>query len=215
MVDRRTRTEPFKLGDLPQLTDDQIADKESENGLLQFDRMFQLIEAAIEDGRVPLTTEVVLDFQGLAVAGLEATAGRFREEWVGIDGTSHQPPRWEEVRQLVDAMCAYVNDHWAEEQALHLSAFVMWRLNWIHPFTNGNGRTSRVASYLVLCAALGVNLPGDHTVPEIIDDDKADYYRALDDADAHWKSGQLNVSAMESVIERALTAQLERALGTG
>ncbi|MBL8221394.1 MAG: Fic family protein, partial [Bryobacterales bacterium] len=31
---------------------------------------------------------------------------------------------------------------------------VMWRLNWIHPFFGGNGRTARSASYLVLCASL-------------------------------------------------------------
>ena len=89
----------------------------------------------------------------------------------------------------------------------------MWRLNWIHPFTNGNGRTSRVASYLVLCAAVGSNLPGERTVPEIIDDDKADYYLALDAADASWKAGTLDVSAMEDVIEKALTMQLESAVG--
>jgi hypothetical protein len=70
-----------------------------------------------------------------------------------------------------------------------------------------------VASYLVLCAKLGANLPGDRTIPEIIDEDKSVYYRALDDADAKWNRGVVDTSIMEGVIRAALEVQLTVALG--
>jgi Fic family protein len=52
-------------------------------------------------------------------------------------------------------MCDYVNDQWSVRTALHLAAYVMWRLNWIHPFTDGNGRTSRISSYVILTIKAG------------------------------------------------------------
>ena len=63
-------------------------------------------------------------------------------------------------------MCDYVNDNFASKTGIHLAAYVMWRLNWIHPFVDGNGRTSSAASYFVLCMRAGNVLPGKKTIPE-------------------------------------------------
>ena len=30
------------------------------------------------------------------------------------------------------------NDNWDDSTPVHLASYVMWRLNWIHPFTDGN-----------------------------------------------------------------------------
>ena len=84
----------------------------------------------------------------------------------------------------------------------------MWRLNWIHPFDDGNGRTSRAVSYLVLCVRTGSRLPGSNTIPDRIADNKFPYYDALDAADAAWKDERLDVSAMEKLLEDHLAAQL-------
>ncbi len=114
-------------------------------------------------------------------------------------------------------MCEYVNSAWEDATALHLAAYVMWRVNWIHPFPNGNGRTARVVSYLVLCAKLGYRLPGLPTIPERIAADKQDYYTALDTVDEQWKVDVLDVSAMEHLLLGYLASQLvevvERARG--
>ncbi|MBV9180292.1 MAG: Fic family protein [Acidobacteria bacterium] len=67
-----------------------------------------------------------------------------------------------------------------DRSAFHLAAYVMWRLNWIHPFVNGNGRTTRAVSYYVLCAKLEVYIPGVTTVPELIGHNKDPYYKALE-----------------------------------
>lgn len=211
-MDRRTKLDPSKLGELPELDEQAIADKEAENGLLQFDYMAELISKALRDGDPPLTPDVIREFQRLAVDGLEPEPGVFRQEPVLIGGTSHVPPAFELVPELIDEMCAHVSDHWMDREPLHLASYVMWRLNWIHPFTNGNGRSSRAASYLVLCAALKMNLPGDRTVPEIIDEDKTVYYEALDEADTAWAEGWLDLSLMEKVIHDALVQQLEDAV---
>jgi fido (protein-threonine AMPylation protein) len=49
---------------------------------------------------------------------------------------------------------------------------LMWRINWIHPFDDGNGRTARMASYAVLCVLLGYELPGTKAIFEQIAEHK-------------------------------------------
>lgn len=93
-------------------------------------------------------------------------------------------------------------------EALHLCAYVMWRLNWIHPFTDGNGRTSRALAYYVLCGKLGYLLPGSETVPEQIAADRAPYYQALEQADARFREGVIDLSALEALLDKCLATQL-------
>jgi Fic family protein len=114
------------------------------------------------------------------------------------------------VAHLVDEMCNYINANFGKS-AVHLSAYVMWRHNWIHPFFGGNGRTSRAAAYLVLCARLGYDLPGSPTVPQQIADvpkSRDRYVKALQAADASDKNGRLDVSMMEDLVSDCLAAQL-------
>jgi Fic family protein len=84
----------------------------------------------------------------------------------------------------------------------------MWRLNWIHPFPDGNGRTSRVTSYIVLCTKLNYSLPGSPTVPQQIQDDRTAYFHALEHADKACAAGQLNFSEMEKMLRQMLAKQL-------
>ncbi len=126
---------------------------------------------------------------------------------IEITGSIHEPPEHEDVPELVDEMCDYVNDNW-EKDAIHLASYVMWRLNWIHPFEDGNGRTSRAISYLVLSVRTGYVLPGSKTIPERISQDKQRYYEALDAADLAWRDGVVDVSEMEKLLGDYLAEQL-------
>ena len=114
------------------------------------------------------------------------------------------------VPELLEELCDYVNDNW-DKPAIHLAAYVMWRLDWIHPFADGNGRTSRVLSFFVLSVRLGFVLPGSPTLPELVIAHRADYEDALDAADAAYKNGKaIDVSKMEQLIESLLAKQLHR-----
>ena len=108
-----------------------------------------------------------------------------------------------------------MNDNWETQSPLHLASFVMWRLNWVHPFEDGNGRTSRALSYLVLCVRTGYRLPGAPTIPDRIAGNKIPYYDALDAADAAWKAdATVDVSKMEELLGDHLAAQLLEVFNT-
>ena len=84
----------------------------------------------------------------------------------------------------------------------------MWRLSWIHPFTDGNGRTSRAASYMILCVKLGYVVPGKDTIPDQIAADKTPYYKALEAADDAWEQGKIDLTAMKEFLNAMLAKQL-------
>ncbi|CAA7611926.1 Fic family protein [Candidatus Terasakiella magnetica] len=188
---------------------DELAQLEARNALRQFDAVCLMIEEWLQpERRFKLRASMVLQLHRAALEGLSAYAGNYRPGSVDIEGSSHQPHGAHLVPELVEEMCDYINDHWNDRTALHLSAYVMWRLNWIHPFSDGNGRTSRAVSYLVLCMKLGYKLPGTRTIPAQIADNKKPYYLTLEEADAAYKSGQVDVSALEDFLGKLLACQL-------
>jgi Fic family protein len=188
---------------------DEIARRESENAVSQFDRMLDMVDE-ISRGSRPfrLRTSMILDLHRIALDGLSSYAGNFRPADIDIGQSKHVPPAAHLVPSLIEEMCDYVMDNAETSEALHLCAYVMWRLNWIHPFTDGNGRTSRALAYYVLCGKLGYLLPGSETVPEQIAADRTPYYQALEQADKHYAEGRIDLSELEALLDRCLAAQL-------
>lgn len=135
--------------------------------------------------------------------------GTFRNTPVTIGGSRHQPPHEAFVADEIQSMCEYVNSNWDTKSAAHLAAYVLWKMNWIHPFSDGNGRTARAVSYVVLSTKLDRLLPGTPTIPEQIAVDKQPYYNGLEAADKAWAAGeQADVTALESMLNHMLAAQL-------
>ncbi len=155
-----------------------------------------------------LRPSTLLTLHRIAPEGLSAYAGNFRLAGIEIGGSKHVPEPAFKVPELVKEMCDYVNGNWTSRSAVHLAGYVLWRLNWIHPFTDGNGRTARAVSYLVLCAKAGVRLPGTNTVPEQIANDRTPYYRALEMADAASQGSKPDVTELENLLDGMLAKQL-------
>ena len=217
MIPRRSTTPFSEENDLLIKNEDERAEQEARNGLLQFDEVLRFVELACSSRHIEMTPELVCDLNRLAIQGIRRSAGSFRSIPIAIENTPHEPPSYQSVPTLVEEMCAYVNAKWWAHQddladALHLSSFLMWRLNWIHPFRDGNGRTSRAVSYLALSARIGQLIPGTSTIADLIVENKQPYYEALDAADAAWKEGALDVSVMEELLGRLLTEQLTSGL---
>ncbi|WDR02024.1 Fic family protein [Devosia algicola] len=194
-----------------ELITDPLAKAEAEalNGLRQYDFGIDAVKTAIERQAFKLRVSLVLALQREALHGISAYAGNFRPAGVTIEGSKHEPAGAHLVPELVEEMCDYVNEHWNTASPIHLAAYVMWRLNWIHPFSDGNGRTSRMLSYVVMCSRLQAVLPGHPTIPEQIVSNRNPYFDALDAADAAYKVGNLDLSAMEDLLSGMLAVQLK------
>jgi fido (protein-threonine AMPylation protein) len=154
----------------PELITDPTAKAEAEtrNGFRQYDLGIRAIQMALDRGAFKLRPSLVLALHREALAGISLFAGNFRPAGVEIQGSKHEPVGAHLVPELIEEMCDYVNEHWEAATPIHLGAYIMWRLNWIHPFADGNGRTSRILSYVVLSIRAGALLPGTPTIPDQI-----------------------------------------------
>lgn len=187
------------------------AEAEARNGLKQYDYAMQVVQQALDRGAFKLRVSLVLALQREALAGISAYAGNFRPAGVKILGSKHKPVEAHLVAECIEEMCDYVNDHWSEATAIHLAAYIMWRLNWIHPFSDGNGRTSRILSYVILCIKIGGVLPGMPTIPEQIVENRNPYFAALDAADTAFSDGKIDMDVMEQLLSGMLAVQLKNA----
>ena len=192
------------------LTDpDEIARREAENGIRQFNLALEIIRSFVKDPERPfkLRSSIILQLHRAALIGLHPLAGTFRNTPVKIGGSGHKPPEAAFVSEEIEHLCNYVNENWSRS-AVHLGSYVLWKLNWIHPFSDGNGRTARAVSYVVLSVKLDSLLPGTPTIPEQIAANKTPYYDALESADQAFKVGNIDVSALEKLLEAMLANQL-------
>jgi Fic family protein len=207
--DRRSEAEPVELISDP----DEKARREAENGIRQFKAAVKIISDYVSDPdrKFRLKQSLILELHQKTLEGIHPQAGTYRNSAVRIGSSSHTPPPHIEVPDHVVDMCAYVDEHWNVRSAIQLAAYVLWRMNWIHPFADGNGRTARVVSYVVLSIKLRSLLPGTPTIPDQIAADKKPYYDELEHADAAWKHERLHLSGMEQMLERMLAKQLLRA----
>ncbi len=188
---------------------DERAKVEAANGLKQYDHVVALVQEWTMPGRTfKLRLSAIYALQRTALQGLTNYAGMFRPGDVKIHDSAHQPPPAHLVAELAEQMCDYVNENFETKSGVHLAAYVLWRLNWIHPFVDGNGRTSRAVSYFVLCMKSGNVLPGKKTIPDQISNNKNPYYAALEAADKEWTAGRLDLSELEQLLSAALATQL-------
>ena len=101
-------------------------------------------------------------------------AGRYRKENVTIKGATHIPPDYLKVPELMEKLILTYNA-WSEYHPIIQAALLHGELVKIHPFIDGNGRTSRLLMNLVLMNK-GYN-------PVIIKkESRLKYYEALDTA---------------------------------
>ncbi len=101
-------------------------------------------------------------------------AGRYRKENVTIKGATHISPDYLKVPELMEKLILTYNT-WSEYHPIIQAALLHGELVKIHPFVDGNGRTSRLLMNLVLMNN-GYN-------PVIIKkESRLKYYEALDKA---------------------------------
>jgi Fic family protein len=157
------------------------------------------------EGRLDITPRLIKEAHNI---GLRASAGQYRTTAAVVYGSNHVSPAPEEIQPLVEDFCEYLNSKWNSASAPHLAAYALWRLLWIHPFADGNGRVARAVSYLVLSAKLGAVLPGTPTLPALIAQNRDRYYAVLEAADKAQLSGTMDLSPVEQFLSELLELQL-------
>lgn len=176
----------------------------------QYSFLRSLVNAHLALNRPMISSSVILALNAHAIACLHSHAGQYRPCSVTVG--KYIPPDYYRVPELMNSFINTVNHHWNTTDDLVLAAFVLWQLNLIHPFINGNGRTARALCYFVLCLKAGRWLQGETLVPELIRKNRDEYVELLREADALAASGDpTHLAKLHAFLQRLVDEQLASA----
>lgn len=185
---------------------------EVENGNRQYDFIRSIVDASIAMGRPFLSQHLVKALNFHAITCLHISPGEYRPHDVRVgspDIAEHLPMPFYRVQAAMDDFVNLVNRNWDNQDPVALATYVLWRLNNIHPFVNGNGRSARASAYYVLCVKSGGWLPGTTILPELIKRDRSEYCDALQHGHTTFNAkGEADLVPLHTMLTRLLDEQL-------
>ncbi|MBO6935951.1 MAG: Fic family protein [Deltaproteobacteria bacterium] len=166
---------------------------EAKNALDAYERMEDWDPSSIDD---------LLRAHGVLMAGLVADAGAFRSKGVGVvsgERVIHMAPPAIRVHDAVSDLVSWLAE--TEAHPLLASSLFHYELEFIHPFSDGNGRMGRLWQTLILTRwnPLFTDVPVESQVRER----QPQYYAALNASNERGDAEPF-VSFMLSAIEDAL-----------
>ncbi|MDP8567185.1 Fic family protein [Methylophilus aquaticus] len=165
-----------------------------------------IIEASLSADKLYLSNHIIKALNFHAITCLHTNAGEFRPCPVKVG--EYIPPEHFRVEALMADFVNLVNRRWEETDPLVLATYVLWRLNHIHPFINGNGRTARAIAYFVLCVRSGGVLPGSVMLPELLKRDRDEYVAALQQVDDSYNNANFDLTPLHALMQRLVEEQL-------
>lgn len=133
-------------------------------------KAFHFIKRCIADGKT-LDEKIIKDIHALLMENI-LTGGIYRTVEVRISGAKHKPPAPSEMYQQIKNFYADML-YRAESNAVELAAWTHAEFVKIHPYVDGNGRTSRMI--------MNYQLMANGFLPvSIAKENRIDYFEALE-----------------------------------
>lgn len=175
-----------------EITEDENHDEyrqlEYSNLIRQQSFLDSIIQSSIRMDRRFLSQEIIKALNYHVVTCLHVNAGAYRPCEVCVG--NFKPPKHYRVQALMDDFINIANENWQGADPFLLSAYVYWKINYIHPFINGNGRTARASCYFVLCVKSGGIIKGTDTLPKLLQEHRPECVELLKAADEMYKAGR-------------------------
>ena len=160
------------------------ADPDDVRELLNYRRAFEFVSDYLESG-VPVSEGLVREIHKRLVEGVRGGAGapgeyRRVQNYVvnsATGATVYTPPPPAAVPPLMEELVAWLNAP-SDIHPVLVSGLAQFQLVHIHPFVDGNGRTSRLLSTLALYRA-GYDFKRLFTISEFYDRDRLAFYAAI------------------------------------
>ncbi len=150
--------------------------------------------------KTSLSLNLIREIHGIILKNIDdEEAGVFRRTNVRITGASHIPPSSAKVYNLIEELIQLYFHNYKKLSITELAAWFHYKLVFIHPFIDGNGRTARLFMNLIL-------MQEGYPPAVILHLDRKKYYRVLREADHGKTSGFLDFVGKS--IERSLIIYL-------
>ncbi len=160
------------------------ADPNDTRELLNYRSAFEFVSESLDSGD-PITEGLIREIHKKLVEGVrggKADPGNYRriQNYVANLSTGeviYTPPSAVEVPIMMSEMIKWLNSD-IEIHPVLVSGIAQFQLVHIHPFLDGNGRTSRLLSTLCLYKA-GYDFKRLFTISEYYDRDRPTFYRSI------------------------------------
>lgn len=137
--------------------------RDSEREVLNYNQALQNLNKQLEAGIARLSLPFILKIQKQVIDGLlpKFESGRLREKPVVVNnpGTGqivYLPPDAKDVKPLMEDLVEFIHNHQGKIDPLILAGLFHKQTVIIHPFMDGNGRTTRLVTKALL-AEMGLN----------------------------------------------------------
>ncbi|PIR80290.1 MAG: hypothetical protein COU25_00695 [Candidatus Levybacteria bacterium CG10_big_fil_rev_8_21_14_0_10_35_13] len=137
--------------------------RDSEKEVLNYNQALKNLNKQLEKDTVKLSLDLILKIQKKVIVGLlpKFETGLLREKPIVVNNPKtgqpvYLPPEARDVKPLMEDLVDFTNDNREKIDPLILAGIFHKQMVIIHPFMDGNGRTTRIATK-VLLAALGLN----------------------------------------------------------
>lgn len=155
---------PLPLTDVKRILKDSPENaRDSEKEVLNYNKALTELDVLIKNEKDIFNKELVLKIQKTITTGLieKYRCGKIRQESVFVNNpktrqTIYLPPDYQDVGKLLEELFSYLNKNKNIIDPLILAGIFHKQFVVIHPFVDGNGRTTRLATK-VLLAKMGLN----------------------------------------------------------
>ncbi|MBP3194101.1 MAG: Fic family protein [Cardiobacteriaceae bacterium] len=126
--------------------------------------------------KVAISEQIIREIHYLVLKNInDKEAGKYRSCNVLISGAQHIPPESYVISQEMEKLIDLYRNEWGKKNAVIRASRLHIFLVKIHPFIDGNGRTSRLLMNLEL-------LKNNYPAISIKNTQRVQYYQALDEA---------------------------------
>lgn len=192
------------------------ADPDDARELLNYRDAFEFVSACLNDGK-PITESLVREIHQYLVAevrGGNAHPGQYRtvQNYVVNSATGqviYTPPLPAEVPPLMQQLVDWLNAP-SEIHPVLIAGIAQFQLVHIHPFVDGNGRTSRLLSTLCLYRT-GYDFKRLFTISEYYDRDRPAFYAAIQGV----RAADMDLTGWLEYFTSGLATQMQEMVGRG
>jgi Fic family protein len=137
--------------------------RDSEKEVVNYNQALEILDKSIHSGTTKFNLDLILKIQKIITDGLIDTlnSGRLRRQPVFVNDprtrkSIYLPPDHQDVQKLINSLIEYITTNKNRLDPLILAGIFHKQFVIIHPFIDGNGRTARLATK-VLLADMGLD----------------------------------------------------------
>lgn len=175
---------------------------------------YQALLYVLEHLEDPITAQTLIDIARIVSRGAsDETVEGFRTVPVYVTGREeivYTPPDAAQIPALVDDLIAFITD--SELHPLLKACIAHFYFVYVHPFTDGNGRTARALSYMMLLRT-GYDFFRYFSISGLIAEERGRYYKAMRQVETSVNDMTYFIDYYSSMLSRSVERMKEHLLG--